>query len=97
MSQKCFNGMIKIIKSVLPKSEKILENFYQVKRLVQGLFMDYEKMDVCPNFCMLYYKDCMHKERCDECGEEKYEPPSYNSKIRVPKKVLCYLLIAPRL
>jgi Transposase-associated domain len=98
MSQKCFNGMMEIFKSVLPKSNKLPENFYQVKRLVQGLVMDYEKIDVCPNFCMLYYKDRANKDRCDECKEERYEPPSHkNSKKRVPKKILRYLPIAPRL
>jgi hypothetical protein len=47
---------------------------------------------------MFYYKDRANKDRCDECKEQRYEPPSpKNSKNRVPKKVLCYLPITLRL
>jgi Transposase family tnp2 len=60
--------------------------------------MNYEKIDVCPNFYMLHYKDRANKDKCDECKEERYEPPSCkNSKKRVLKKVLRYLPITPRL
>jgi Transposase family tnp2 len=98
MSQRCFNGMITLIKSMLPNGDKLPENFYQAKRLVRGLGMEYQKIDVCPNFCTLYYKS--HKDNivCDECKEPRYEPCTINKKSKlVPQKILRYLPITPRL
>jgi hypothetical protein len=43
MSESCYDRMIVIIKSMLPETEKLPENFYRS-----------EKIDACPNHCMLY-------------------------------------------
>ena len=99
LSQACFDGMMGLIKSTLPSSEEMPENFYQAKRLVEGLGMEHQKIDVCPNFCMLYYNTAnKNKTQCDVCGEPRYKPPGPNKKARpVPQKILRYLPITPRL
>ncbi|XP_078166495.1 uncharacterized protein LOC144561406 [Carex rostrata] len=98
LSQKCFDGMMGLIKSMLPPSEKMPENFYQAKRLTEPLGMEHENIDVCPNFCMLYYKDRAEKTKCDECGEPRYKPSGPNKNAKpVAKKTLRFLPITPRL
>ena len=69
------------------------EDFYRSKKLLEGLGMQYVKIDVCYNNCMLYWKDNEHKDKCDLCDTSRYEV-GHN---KVPHKVLRYLPIVDRL
>ena len=92
ISQRCFDGLMGILKDVLPENDKFPSNFYQSKKLVQGLGMKYDKIDACVNHCMLYYKETELKEACDTCKEPRYEPAKKpNQKKKVPRCVLRYL------
>ena len=99
LSQKCFNDVLQLMKSTLPPGEEMPQNWYQARRLVDGLGMEAQKIDVCPNFCMLYYNEVnKNKTRCDVCGESRYNPPGPNKEAKqVPKKQVRYLPITPRL
>uniref|UniRef100_A0A0A8XRK8 Uncharacterized protein n=1 Tax=Arundo donax TaxID=35708 RepID=A0A0A8XRK8_ARUDO len=55
--------------------------------------MPYQKIHVCYNNCMLYYKENRDKEKCDFCNTPRYEDGSN----KVPRKVLRYLPITDRL
>ncbi|XP_072076225.1 uncharacterized protein [Arachis hypogaea] len=71
MSESCYNRMVAIIKSMLPESEKLLEDFYRSKTMIQELRLGYDKIDACPNHCMLYYKETSDKTSyaaCTMCG-----------------------------
>jgi hypothetical protein len=98
MSQACFDGMMSLIKSMLPENNNLPENFYQSKRMVKTLGMAYKRIDVCPKFCMLYYKENINKTKCDVCKEERYEQSVANTRANPKaKKVLRYLPITERL
>jgi hypothetical protein len=45
---------------------------YHSKKLVKGLGMDYEKIDVCRNSCMLFWKEHKDKKQCFKCGKPRY-------------------------
>jgi len=49
--------MISIIKGMLPESERLPENLYSSKKMVNELGLGYEKINAYPNHCMLYYKE----------------------------------------
>lgn len=59
---KCLSGstdkgmdiMLKLVKSILPNGETLSDNFYDVKQLIKDLGLTYQKIDACPNDCMLY-------------------------------------------
>lgn len=55
--------------------------------------MPYQKIDVCYNNCMLYYKENKNKDKCDVCGTSRYEEGQNG----IPRKVLRYLPIKDRL
>jgi hypothetical protein len=42
---------------VLPKPNKLPKDMYHSKTIIKGLGMDYEKIDVCKNNCMLFMKE----------------------------------------
>ena len=69
MMVNCYDRIIQIIKKILLKDEKFIENFYASKKMMKGLGMGYEKIDACRNICMLFYKNDQLKSSCDICGE----------------------------
>jgi hypothetical protein len=53
-SNNYYNELLKLIGDVLPNPNKLPKDMYHSKKLVKGLGMDYEKIDVCQNSCMLF-------------------------------------------
>jgi hypothetical protein len=53
-SNNCYNELLKLIADVLPNPNELPKDMYHSKKLVKGLSMDYEKIDVCQNSCMLF-------------------------------------------
>jgi hypothetical protein len=46
-SNNCYNELLKLIGDVLTNPNKLPKDMYHSKKLVKGLGMDYEKIDVC--------------------------------------------------
>jgi hypothetical protein len=60
--------------------------------------MEYKKIDLCPNNCMLCYKDeDLLKDKCDICKESRYKNPVNKNGKSVARKVLRYFPITHRL
>jgi hypothetical protein len=56
-SNNCYNELLKLIGDVLLNPNKLPKDMYHSKKLVKGLGMNYEKIDVCRNSCMLSWKE----------------------------------------
>ena len=59
--------------------------------------LGYQKIDICPNFCMLYYLKNTEMTECMTCGHSRYKPRTGMGKTLVAYKKLRYFLITPRL
>jgi hypothetical protein len=46
-SNNYYNELLKLIGDVLPNPNKLLKGMYHSKKLVKGLGLNYEKIDVC--------------------------------------------------
>jgi hypothetical protein len=57
----------------------------------------YQKIDMCPNFCMLYYLENVELTECKTCGHSRYKPRTGREKTLVAYKKLRYFPITPRL
>jgi hypothetical protein len=57
MSIAEYDDIVGIIHELLPPDSNLPNDFYQSKKLLEGLGMPYVKIDVCYNNCMLFYKD----------------------------------------
>jgi hypothetical protein len=53
-SNNYYNELLKLIGDALPNPNKLPKDMYHSKKLVKGLGMDYEKIDVCRNSCILF-------------------------------------------
>jgi hypothetical protein len=56
-SNNCYNKLLKFIGDVHPKPNKLPKHMHHSKKLVKGFDMDYQKIDVYQNNCMLFCKD----------------------------------------
>jgi hypothetical protein len=64
---------------------------------MKSLDLGYQKNDICPNFCKLYYLENAEMTKCTTCGHSRYKPRTGMGKTLVAYKKLRYFPITPRL
>jgi len=73
------------------------ENFYATKSMTKPLGLGYQKIDICPNFYMLYYLENAELTECMTYGHSRYKPRTGRGKTLVAYKKLKCFSITPRL
>jgi hypothetical protein len=100
-SNNCYNELLKLFGNVLLNPNKLPKDMYHSKKLVKGLDMDYEKIDVCQNSCMFFWKEHKDEKQCLKCGKLRYiEVVNDDGEMmttEVAHKQVRYMLIAPQL
>jgi hypothetical protein len=71
-SNNCYKELLNLISDVLLENYKMPKDMYQSKKFLLGLGMDYEKIDVCGNNCMLFWKETTSEKKCTICGECRF-------------------------
>jgi hypothetical protein len=56
-SNNCYNSLMKLINDILSKPHKVPKNMYQSKKMISTLGLKYEKIDVYPDNCILFWKE----------------------------------------
>jgi hypothetical protein len=73
---------------------------YHSKTIIKGLGMDYEKIDVCKNNCMLFMKEHAGETKCLKCGQSRFvevvNDEGDKVMTNVAHKQLHYLPLTPR-
>ena len=68
------------------------------KKFMRPLGLGYEKYDVCPNYCILYYGVDAMKTNYDFYGSSRYKPRnSTNKGSNKVEQQLRYFSLTPRL
>jgi len=65
--------------------------------MMKPLGLGYQKINMCPNFCMLYYFENVELIECMTCGYSPNKPRTGRGKTLVAYKKLRYYPITPRL
>ena len=73
------------------------DNFYAAKSMIKPLSLKYQKINMCPKFCMLHYLENTELTECKTCGHAYYKPRTSNGRTLVIYKKLKYFLITHRL
>jgi hypothetical protein len=55
-SNNCYNDLMKLVSDILLKPHKVPKDMYQSKKLMYVLSLKYEKIDICLDNCMLFWK-----------------------------------------
>jgi hypothetical protein len=97
LSEVGYDKIIEWVISILPEGNWLKENFYGAKSMVKPFGSGYQKINICPNFCMLYYLENAEMTECMTCGHSCYKPITGRGKTLVEYKKLRYFPITPRL
>jgi hypothetical protein len=54
VSDKAFEGMLKIVKDKLPKNNELPPTTYEAKQIMCPLGLEVQNIHACPNDCILY-------------------------------------------
>ncbi|KAL6210819.1 hypothetical protein ACLB2K_016051 [Fragaria x ananassa] len=98
MSDHCYSDMLMMIAMFLPEDNEIPGTVQEAKKSLAALGMGYEKIDACPNDCILYRGEELAEAKiCPTCGASRYKL----NKDDVPRegvsaKVLWYFPPIPR-
>ena len=49
--------LLELLKEVLPKGDNFVGNFYEAKKILRDLGLDYRMIDACPQNCMLFTRE----------------------------------------
>jgi len=80
LTKTAFNKFTKFTKSCMLDNKNLVLNFYDAKKFLQSLRLGYDKYDVCPNYCILYYWVDAMKTNYDFYGSLRYKPRNPTSK-----------------
>jgi hypothetical protein len=67
LSDAGYDKIIERIRSILPEGNKLKENFYIAKSMIKPFGLGYQKIDMYPNFCMMYYLENVELTECRTC------------------------------
>ncbi|XP_076923373.1 uncharacterized protein LOC143585475 [Bidens hawaiensis] len=56
VSTAAYNYNISMVNALLPEENKLSKSFYDTKKSLEKLSLPYERIDICKNHCMLFYK-----------------------------------------
>ncbi|KAM6587737.1 hypothetical protein CsatA_010342 [Cannabis sativa] len=96
LSIKGFDMILELLKDAFPDDNKIPNSYYEVKKILSGLGLECETIDVCKDDCCLYWKNNKDATNCPICGHERYEYQGTKGK-KIPHKKMHYFPITPRL
>jgi len=88
LSEAGYDKIIEWAISILPEGNRLKENFYAAKSMMKPFGLGYQKIDMCPNFYMLYYLENAELTECITCGHYRYKPRTGRGKTLVAYKKL---------
>ncbi|KAJ8643466.1 hypothetical protein MRB53_005214 [Persea americana] len=108
-SDTSFDMLLQLLHQVLPSGAKLVESYYQARKLTENLGFTYETLDACPNNCMLFRNENAHLDTCIVCQTSRWKEDGvgYNHQNsstsvvnrgkRVAAKQVRYFPLKPRL
>ncbi|XP_062100095.1 uncharacterized protein LOC133805968 [Humulus lupulus] len=97
-SDRSLTELLSFLKELLPECNEMPMSFYEAKKTICSLGMEYEKIHACPNDCILYRNRFSDAESCPTCGESRWKKKRNGEDVKegIPAKVLWYLPPIPR-
>jgi hypothetical protein len=94
LSDKSMTMILDLLRDAFEQA-KLPHSFYEAKKIINKLGLNYTKIDVCPKDCMLYLGDDeKNLQTCKHCGTSRWDPKKTKKKAA---KVMRYFPLKPRL
>ena len=90
---------------MLFRSANLPKTYYEAKKIIRYLGLDYERIHSCPKNCILFRGDFAKQDFCHVCESSRWkvDKKDPNASVvkskgkRKPAKVLCYFPLIPRI
>jgi hypothetical protein len=86
MSEADNDRIVEWARSILPERNRLKKTFYTAKFIMEPLSLGYQKTDMCPNFCILYYLENIELTECRTCEHSRYKPKTSKERTFVAHK-----------
>ena len=101
-SQESFTALMGLLSASLPPEVNLPKTYYQAKKIISELGLDYVKIHACPKDCILFRGDFAKNDFCHVCQSSRWKVDEKASKgkrkeKRRPAKVLHYFPLVPRI
>ncbi|GJR48566.1 hypothetical protein Tco_1316669 [Tanacetum coccineum] len=80
-SDKFFTELLGLIKKLLPAGNEMVEKTYQAKKVMRLMLLEYKKIHVCINNCLLYWKNDKDLTACRTCGTSRWKVDNKTKKV----------------
>lgn len=95
LAEDCVDAIADFAKDYMPADNLAPGSFYEIQKLVSGLRLTYEMIDVCRDNCMIFWGDDCNLEACKWCEKQRFKETS--GRIKIPYQRMWYLPITDRL
>ena len=82
-SNKFFNKLPPLIKSVLPKDNEMVKNTYEAKKSLKGMGLGHKNIQACINDCIFYMNNYSNLNKCPIYEESRWKVEKQKKKKRV--------------
>ncbi|XP_027124240.1 uncharacterized protein [Coffea arabica] len=96
VTNKAFDMMLEFLKDVLPEGEILPSSFYGAMKILFGIGLGYQKIDVCKFDCSLFWKENEKMDKCPVCKESRWKVNNGKKK-KVSQKMMWYFPLKARL
>lgn len=64
--------LLSFLKHLLLEDAKLPKDYLEGKTIIKDLGLGYEKIDACPNNCMLFWEEKGNDEVCSDCSASRW-------------------------
>ena len=72
-SDKNFTSLLQIVRDMLPKENTLPKSYYQAKKILCLMRMEYQKIHACPNDSILYRHEFEEMKKCPRYWASRYK------------------------
>ena len=67
-SDKIFTSLLQGVQDIVLEENMLQKSYYKAKKILCPMGMEYQKIHVCPNDCILYRYEFQEMSKCPICG-----------------------------
>jgi hypothetical protein len=94
MSREGFDKVLAVVGTLLLKNHVLPKSMYEAHKLLKALKMLYEQIHVCPNRCVLFWKEHKEAKYCPKCKASRFlevesgDGCGQKTQLKIPTRVL---------
>ena len=72
-SDKSFNSLLQVVHDMLLEENTLPKSYYQVKKILRPMSMEYQKIHTCPNDYIVYKHEFEEIHKYPRCRVSRYK------------------------